>query len=220
MTHKTDCLRVYKCMWPMHRFGRAHDGGYVVALTSTVPDFLLSGGIENDCSFELDALRWYQGLVCDAYDPASGPAGEHSRYRFYRDRVPPLTEYGFSQMLVKLDIEGDEWPWLARLLPRERGQIAQLVVELHTPHGPRWDWDALARLAETHALIHAHGNNMDGIVEVDGVRVPGTLETTWLRRDLAGELELSSEPIPGPWDMPNDPNKPDHVVDWEPFVSL
>lgn len=217
MTHITDPLRVYECDLPKMRMGKVNDGGYVVFDVGE-PDAFLSGGINGENSFERDVLEFYEGLNCAAYDP-TGAAGEYVRgYGFRAARVPNFGDWvgHLKNVLVKLDIEGDEWPWLERA-PLFR--IAQLVVELHSPHHTKWSWATLAKLAESHCLVHAHGNNWDGIVDVRGVRVPGTLETTWLRWDLVLDARPNTEPIPGPLDMPNDPARPDHVIDWAPFVG-
>jgi len=219
-----DPLTVYTSALPKLRHGRSNDGGYVVcALPDEYRyDAFISGGIADDNSFELDVLRAHPHLACDAYDPFQYPSvGQHERFRYHQERLPDMRHFdGCSNALVKIDIEGDEWPWLAGTLRVERMQIAQLVIELHSPHLDRWSWAALVALAETHALVHFHANNWDGIVTLgDGSRCPGTCETTWVRRDLAGALRLNAVPIPGPLDMPNRPEVADHVIDWAPFVN-
>ena len=215
MSHVTDCLTVYQTRHTKVRIGRDLDGGYVLAIGVTRYDAFLSGGICDENSFELTALDIMPWLECHAYDPTSGPGAPHERYVFHRDPVP-LTLGGARNALVKLDVEGDEWPWLANA---SLWSVAQLVVELHSPHLDRWDWTALDSLSKSHYLIHAHGNNWDGIVNIDGVRVPGTLETTWLRRDLDPGIEPSTEWIPSALDRPNRPDMPDHIINWKPFVS-
>lgn len=225
MTHLTDPLTVYECNLEPRRYGKDNDGGYVIFGTTGGAigepvlnyDAFLSGGICDENSFERDVLRRYPELVCHAYDPSSGPGvWGGDRYHFHPERVPVMGLESVRRALVKLDIEGDEWDWLQSAPFIDH--VAQFVIELHSPHLGRWSWPELERLARTHALIHAHGNNWDGIVDIEGVRVPGTLETTWVRRDLAGELRQNTRPIPGPLDMPNRVGVADHVIDWAPFV--
>jgi hypothetical protein len=217
VSSRVDALRVYECTRPLRRVGRPNDGGYVIAW-GVEYDHFLSGGIGDDNSFERGILDEHTSLVCDAFDPASDGGPVHPGFRFHQEKLGYLGFNACRNALVKIDIEGDEWPWLGHA-PMSLKRIAQLVIELHSPHLGRWAWEVLYLLNETHALIHAHANNMDGMVEIDGVRVPGTIECTYLRRDLAGTLSPNRTPIPGPLDMPNDPRIPDHVIDWEPFVT-
>ena len=215
MTHITDPLTVWQADLPLERYGSSNDGGYVIC--DAIPcDAFLSGGINDDNRFELDVLGSYKYLVCHAYDPSGAGGAPHERYHFHAERVPVMGLESSRHALVKLDIEGDEWDWLQACPYLDH--VAQFVLELHSPHLGRWSWPELERLARTHALIHAHGNNWDGIVDIEGVRVPGTLETTWVRRDLAGALRPNTRPIPGPLDRPNRVGVPDHVIDWMPFV--
>ena len=135
--------------------------------------------------------------TCDAYDPHSEGGVTHPRLRFHRAILGYRGLGAARNALVKIDIEGYEWPWLAGLTASRH--IAQFVIELHSPHLRRRYWKALARLAETHYLIHAHGNNCDGLVDVDGVRIPGTIECTWVRKDLDPDLPKSRAPIRPLW---------------------
>ena len=210
-------LTVYTPTLPKRRYGRDHDGGYVM-VDGLRYDHFISGGIADDNSFERAVLDAQPHLTCDAYDPHSdGGPHKHDRLRFHSAVLPMGLGGVPGNYLVKIDIEGDEWPWLAYQLAEGVEQIAQLVVELHSPHLDRWSWPTLSALAVSHYLVHAHGNNWDGIVEIEGVRMPGTLETTWLRKDIDPGLSPSAEIIPGPLDMPNNRAIPDHVIDWAPF---
>ena len=215
-THITGCLRVYECDLQPGRFGRDHDGGYVLFMLPVPYDAFLSGGVCGDNSFERAVLDAHQSLACSAFDPAGVDGEPHERYAFHADPVPPLWNDASQNALVKLDIEGGEWEWLRQ---SELSGVAQLVIELHSPHLELWDWACVDKICDTHVLVHAHGNNWDGIVDIDGVRVPGTLETTWVRRDLAGPVRPNTQPIPGPLDMPNRIGVADHVLDWAPFVG-
>lgn len=212
---RPELLQVYDCELPKLRLGREQDGGYVVANLAGY-DFFLSGGVQDENSFELAAIAHYPELWCNAYDIVDAPGQGHTHYFFHHTAVPTLPA-GPRDALVKLDIEGAEWPWLHGA---DLHRVAQLVIELHAP----FDWSALAKLHETHVCVHAHGNNTAGMQEVAGedgkvVRIPVTLETTWIRRDLTGPIRPSTAPIPGPLDRPNRPGRADVRLDWWPFVS-
>lgn len=212
---KPELLTVYECEHPKLRLGRDHDGGYVLCKAPVEYDFFLSAGINNENSFERAALDAYPYLVCEAFDFRHCPGEAHPRYHFSQAPVPQMGPSG-RNALVKLDIEGDEYPWL---LGSDLSRVAQAVIELHSP----FNWDAIARLHETHVCVHAHGTNWSGFFEVTGadgvVKMPTTLETAWMRRDLTGPIRPSRAPIPGPLDRPNRQGRPDMVIDWPPFVN-
>jgi hypothetical protein len=211
-------LRVWRADLTKVRLGRPNDGGYVVC-DGFEYDAFLSGGIGSDTSFELAVLARYGALRCHAYDPGGlGGAPGHSRLHVHAERVRTLDALlPWESMLVKLDVEGAEWAWLRE---SELSRVLQVVLELHATEQESFDWAALGKLASTHACVHAHANNMSGLFEHAGVRVPQTLETTWVRRGAAGTLRPSSEPVPGPFDQPNDPKRADLApLAWEPFVS-
>ena len=208
-------LTVYAPTRPKVRLGSDHDGGYVLCALDVEYDHFLSGGIGSDSSFERAVLDAHPSLSCDAYDPKPNAGLDHPRLRFHQ---APLGYHGLAtarNALVKIDIEGDEWPWFSGL--SAVSTIAQLVMELHYPDGTRWNWSALAQLADTHYLVHLHGNNNGPMIEVDGTRMPWVLECTWIRKDLDPGLLLSHAPIPSQLDRPNAPRLPDMAIDWPPF---
>jgi hypothetical protein len=62
-------LTYYKCPYPKIRVGRYDDGGYVIAEVPNINyKILLSGGIENDISFEEDFIKKFQNIKCFAFD--------------------------------------------------------------------------------------------------------------------------------------------------------
>ena len=65
---KLKAFTVYKSKWPKVRLGRDYDGGYAIADIGNPYDYFLSGGIENDTSFEESFLKRYPNLECTAFD--------------------------------------------------------------------------------------------------------------------------------------------------------
>jgi hypothetical protein len=60
---------VYKTPYSKYRIGNQSDGGYVVCnIPSVQYDLLLSGGVDNDSSFEDDFLNRCPTIQCFAYD--------------------------------------------------------------------------------------------------------------------------------------------------------
>jgi hypothetical protein len=63
-----DCLKVYQSPYPKHRIGRDNDGGYVICDIDQDYDILISGGVADDISFEMDLLNQYPHLLCHTFD--------------------------------------------------------------------------------------------------------------------------------------------------------
>lgn len=129
---------------------------------------------------------------------------------------------GRRDLVLKVDVEGAEYEAFA-----SAGLLAcfrQIVVELHglgvaTHAALETQIAVLRRLGAGHALVHAHYNNFERMVRVEGYRVPRVLELTWLRRDPGLAFELATDPLPGPLDFPNFATKPDAALDFWPFPS-
>lgn len=218
MTNLTDCFRLYSPGLKKVRVGKSNDGGYVMC--EGIPaDSILSGGVAGENSWELAAQKMYPDLICHAYDPVNDPGTPDPGYAFHNEPVGYRGLYDGYNALVKIDIETHEWSWLDKA-PLDR--IAQLIVELHDPNSNAWDWSQLDKLANTHYLVHFHGNNWSaGYLDVDGVLIPETMECTYVRKDLLGpNLPLNKDPIPHPnLDQPNLAHLPDLQIYWPPFVN-
>ena len=76
-----------------------------------------------------------------------------------------LSEYfeKYNDIFLKMDIEGHEFEWFDSLSAADLLKIKQLVIEIHMTEHPAEQMQkqrrTLARLAYTHVLLHAHGNN-------------------------------------------------------------
>ena len=89
-------LRIYKPQRPRKHLGRKSDGGYVV-VDGLSYDVLLSAGVGDDSSFEIDFLKQHPNLMCHAFDGTvdQWPIA-HERIHYYKKNV------GFSSGEEKL----------------------------------------------------------------------------------------------------------------------
>lgn len=224
---RTDCLTTYTSPHPKIRLGRGGDGGYVILdLPGIKYSCLVGAGIAGDCSFETAFLDRYGDMPAVGVDGTlEGKFPAEPRVTFVPVNVgnqpgeTMLLEYlqDEENAFLKMDIEWAEWNWLQAIPPPVLARVAQVVLELHAP----FHFGLVRKLAETHKLVHVHANNYIGaapFLDVGGVQIPQVFETTWVRKDLAGECRLNTDPIPGPCDMPNNPNAPDILITWPPFV--
>jgi hypothetical protein len=151
-----------------------------------------------------------------------GRARHHRRRVWYNDDrgsasiAGIITDTGPHDTLsvfAKIDIEGSEYRVLPYIAARA-DLFTGLVIEFHDTDicAEALNTD-LARLRESFAVVHVHGNNY-GDVSVDGA-LPLSLEVTLLNKRL---FDGDPKPYRGAFprtglDAPNDPRRPDYVID-------
>jgi hypothetical protein len=240
-----DTLRVYESPYPKKRIGRDRDGGYIISELPGAYDCFISGGISNDISFEQAFLNVHPGLPCYAYDgtisglPVADPritfikknlgATESDTLTNLHGRMEP-----FTNIFMKLDIEGHEFRLLPTLLDGHMQRVKQLVIEIHSPgdiqlHPTYFKglsdithpvmFALLRRLNETHTLVHLHPNNGCATHYVDDILVPNVFECTYVRNDMVAERRLNKETLPTSLDRRNLPQKPEIVLQGFPWSA-
>jgi methyltransferase FkbM-like protein len=210
--------------YPKIRLGSDNDGGYVIFDHNLMQ---LQGaytyGIAEDVSFENDlAKRTSQHCINYLYDHTIDSVPELT----YPDRMAWFkqpgswlyipAQIGFngdsekSNMLLKMDIEGDEWDIIKRLDMKTISQFSQIVVEFHNIYDA--DVEAFKRLNKLFYLGHVHGNNCSEIR--DGL--PEVIECTYIRKDCVQytpDVDRTQYPKES-LDAPNDGSKPDYQLSY------
>ena len=125
---------------------------------------------------------------------------------------------------MKMDIEGGEYPWLLRMSLDDLRKIKQLVIEFHGITGDGWGCSyndkvrCLAKLAETHYIVHAHGNNHSHVSD----RIPDVIELTCISKSCWGAGDVpgfNTTPLPvAGLDFPNMRWRGDYDLNVYPFV--
>jgi Methyltransferase FkbM domain len=202
------------------RIGTDGDGGYVMLDDLTPISVAHSLGISTDVSWDLAIAA--RGIPVKQYDysidrsPVNNPL-----FTFFRRKIETLNDLEEPHapvQLLKIDIEGWEWGFFHHAPPNSLSKFRQIVVEVHELHRyHEVDWQqqalgALKKLAQTHELIHIHGNNAVPSFTAGDVQVPIDLELTYVLRS-AYEFEPTDEPFPGPLDFPNTPVRNDCPLD-------
>ena len=123
-----------------------------------------------------------------------------------------------------MDIEGGEYPWLLNINEEQLNKFKQIVIEFHGITNDGWGYInndkmlCLKKLANTHYIIHAHGNNHDQVVN----NIPDVIELTYINKkyfNSVPELNKVAMPILN-LDFPNTLSKPDINLNMYPFVNL
>ena len=209
-------LTVYKCPFPKIRLGKDFDGGYIIAdLPNANYSLLLACGINDDISFEIDFLNKYPNANCYAYDGTINmlPPQQNNKIIFVKknigyendDNTTNLNEIinANTGIMLKMDIEGAEIPWLKTLSNEQLDKFEQIVLEFHFPFTDK-EKNIFDKINKNHYLVHFHGNNCCGTRLHNDVIIPNVFECTYLHKKYFTSVpELNTDPIPGALDMKN-----------------
>lgn len=214
------------------RLGGAHDGGYVCVDDFAGIDTALSLGIDHNVSWDADVAD--RGPRIFQFDhTVDAPCPDDPRMIFARKKIVPHEGVGTESlsslvrrhdrggarpnMLLKIDIENDEWSVFDATYAEVLGRFSQIACELHAfedlhdrSHRERVT-RVLEKLHRRFAVVHVHANNYAGATIVAGVFVPNVLEVTFANRSVYA-LTPGDELFPGELDAPCNPDAPDYVL--------
>lgn len=203
------------------RLGNRGDGGYVIADLSGNYDCYISAGVNDEESFSRDFIQ-HANMTSETNYAFDGTINNYpyqytTDIHFVRKNIADTNTQtttnlkylirNFTNIFLKMDIEGGEYPWLASLSLDDLCHFKQIVMEIHCPADDTFGstrqikCDGLRKLAETHYLVHAHANN-NGTGwgqnrEHEGI--PTILELTYIRKDtVSSQLPLNTLPFPDP----------------------
>jgi hypothetical protein len=211
------------------RLGRMNDGGYVM-----IDDFenirtAFSFGVGDDASWDIEiAERGIRTFQFD--DTISSPPALHPLLDFIPRKIVgtpaqdgetlggAVERYGGTSSaaahLLKIDIEGEEWPVFANCERKHLLSFAQIVCEFHGfRNSAKEGWyaqatRAISQLRKDFEVVHVHANNGAPFVAIANVPFPQILEVTFANRSRYEFCE-SFELFPTSIDQPNIPGRPD-----------
>ena len=210
------------------RIGNNHDGGYVIADDVGSYDCYLSCGVAYDESFSRDFINKYSMNETNsfAFDGTvdTYPWNCTTNISFIRKNISDTCDDGhtdlryylerYRDVFLKMDIEGGEYTWLVGTSHLKN--IKQMVIEFHNVWNTKVANECLEKIAETHVIVHAHGNNYGDIVN----NLPNVIELTYVRRDVAETWSLNKTCLPTAGiDSPNNPHMNDIFLGSQPFQS-
>lgn len=221
----TQLLRVEPSPYGLVRKGSNFDGGYVIADNLNSDDFLLSFGVGTDVSFEHSLSTSIRGIHLYDHTVDELPT-EISNASFFKTGLAVKSGRNMtnleaaltgipsgSEIILKIDIEGDEWKILDELNPKILKKFKQIVVEYH--HLESIDSEVnfqlfsrvLNKMRLTHNVINVHGNNWDSFKVIHGQIWANALEVSYLRTDFFPEKKTPKLPI---LNLPNNPKRADY----------
>jgi hypothetical protein len=241
-----ELLRVYSLdKAKKYRCGVNKDGGYVLADLDGGYDCYISAGVSDEESFSRDFIEKYgeqtstNGL-CEynsfAFDATiyQYPYEYTNKISFIKKNIGPANTANetnlsylmdkYRNIFLKMDIEGGEYPWLNYTTENQLGHFKQIVIEFHGITNDGWNCAnvdkiaCLQKLANTHYLVHAHGNNFGPVVN----GIPDVIELTFVNKNYFEEPPgYNREPMPilG-LDYPNNLQCADISLHSSPFVTF
>lgn len=227
-------LTVYNCTNKI-RLGKKHDGGYVIVDNVGEYDCYISAGVANEESFSRDFIKRYKMNRFNSYafdgTITDYPWQYTKQITFIRKNIADISgaKYAnlsflmekYNNIFLKMDIEGSEYKWLQSLNTSQLNRFKQIAIEFHGIYDDSWGakltnkLDCFTTLAQTHYLVHIHGNNYSG---VNASGIPSVIEATYVRKDLLVDPQPNKQSLPGPLDMPNLATRNDYVLNFPPFV--
>ncbi|MEN3167619.1 hypothetical protein [Gluconobacter sp. OJB] len=213
------------------RVGRDYDGGYVMLDSFPSGSVAISLGINDDVSWDLAVAE--RGCEVFQYDHTiSALPQSHERFHFYSQRITAheeeegillqdvISDNAIPQntpIILKMDIEGDEWSVFDTTSLDILERFTQIVVEFHhCEHLAEPEFRARAervfkKLSEKFFVFHVHGNNCGNLVNVQNIILPESLEISFARKDLYSSEE-TDELFPQVLDMPNQKGRADFYL--------
>lgn len=194
------------------RCGNKYDGGYVLSQRQIdKTKVLLSFGINADWTFEYDFSKRNPSVRIYAYDYSTPNAlsegffdkkfvGAQNNEEFcsvdeiFKNHI--IGMLGEMDLLVKIDIEGGEYPILPLFKPYMH--LANgFIIEFHALAKYYKEYnEAISMLLDYFYVAHAHITN-SGTYMIPGTSLPNTLELTFINKNLfASKPSLTSRKYP------------------------
>jgi hypothetical protein len=219
------------------RCGSNYDGGYVLAELHGEYDCYISAGIADNESFSRDFINKYNmnEYNCFGFDGTiqSYPYHYTKKISFIKKNINNFNDDDntnlsflldkYSNIFLKMDIEGGEYTWLLSLEDSQLFKFKQIVIEFHGITNDSWNCKyndkvkCLEKLSKTHYIVHAHGNCYGPVYN----NIPDTIELTYVNKKCFNSIpELNKIPLPiDNLDFPNDVNNSDINLNFYPFVN-
>lgn len=146
-----DFLRVYQFDNKI-RLGNNYDGGYVIGQLDGEYDCYISAGISNEESFSRDFINKYNmnKSNCFGFDGTiqSYPYQYTTNISFIKKNINSFNDDNntnlshliskYSNIFLKMDIEGYEYPWLLSLTCEQLHKFKQITFEFHGITNNSW----------------------------------------------------------------------------------
>jgi hypothetical protein len=214
---------------PLVRIGGSGDGGYLVPDDLENLTACFSPGVAESANFELamaeKGIRSFMADFSVDDSPVANALLDFEKLflatysepgKFVRlDDWIAIKKQTTGDLVLQMDIEGNEWPILADVSAETLSRFRIIVLELHgmdnlltNPLGIEIFTSVFRKLNEQFSVVHLHANNCCGALRYQGIDIPRVLEVTLIRNDrYQPSNQVFESRIPNPLDAPNVPGR-------------
>jgi len=217
------------------RFGEEHDGGYLMCMDGlkdrTVNAVYSMGVLDHDqwsddvanalhvnvnafdCTVDSSACvgcKFYRKCIVSA--DGQHPVLYHEQDGWtLQEALEQTSQAGApdGSLLMKMDIEGSEWPLYATEHTDALKKFGQIIVEFHsfssTDKHPEYLKAVKNILDAGFRVVHLHGNNWERMYHYDDLQIPEVLEVTFANGQARPDGCLSDQVLES-LDNTNNPN--------------
>ena len=213
------------------KVGSDGDGGYLIPNDLDGIEACFSPGVGNTSDFECELAE--RNIKCFLADfSVEKPPAESAAFHFVKkfigahnskthirmdDWISAQNLPGCGDLILQMDIEGDEYEVLLDISANLLTKFRIIVVEFHGldaifhPVGNRLIQLVFGRLLSEFSIVHIHPNNCREPVRCMDFSVPPVMEFTFLRNDRISERSYSMR-FPHPLDSPCVKENKDYVL--------
>ena len=235
-TKRMDISKVIKKLLPYEiginliRLGDDGDGGYLIPDDLTNLDKNYSAGIGLLTKFENDLQNKYSidSMMLDFNNINKNILPKNSQ--FFKKKLSLFSNENHitindwidnkdEEIILKIDIEGDEYMNLASITNEKLMKVRILIVELHDLRNLRnliflRNFDKIiSKLIQFFYPCHLHINNMSKVINIGGFKVPDMLEMTFIRKDRVKDFNFNYSKLPNKLDKKTVKDKEEIILD-------
>lgn len=211
------------------RVGSANDGGYVQLNDFNNITQALSFGISDNDDWDIDIAE--RGILVHQYDHTVDRAPtQHKLLQFYKKKITAnkisekeitldalieqIKNKKHGSIILKMDIEGDEWSIFNKTNTDNFIYLKQIVCEFHGLSRLSEDMfyekalESIKKINKFFFVYHIHANNYAPLVNIANIALPDVLEVSFANRNFYS-AEPNIEVFPSRLDSPCNPKRAD-----------
>ena len=208
-TKRVELLSFFRALNPIRteielvRIGGKNDGGYLVPNILQGIQGLISPGVGNSISFDIEIAKNIPGLLIDG--TVNKPIKLPDNLEFLPKLLGGVDGISLKQILddyfpemnnlvMQMDIEGSEWEVLSKTNEIDLSKFRIIIIEFHKMslllNREKFDHlfnPAINKLLKLFTVVHLHCNNGGGFFYFQGIKLPRVIELTLLSKNFHQE---------------------------------